>query len=127
MSEPENKPPEIKVTDRRRVEREPEPAPAPAAAEPAPPAQPRMPQPPVDFTTFILSFASTALIQMGAAPDPETNKSDVDLELARQTIDLLGMLREKTRGNLSDEETRIFDAMLYDLRVQFVEFSKKRS
>ncbi len=80
--------------------------------------------PTIDFTTFVLGLASTAMIQMGAAPDPETQQDQKNLVLARQTVDLLGMLREKTRGNLTDEEQRFFDALLYDLRVRFVEAQK---
>jgi hypothetical protein len=80
--------------------------------------------PPIDFTAFVLGLASTAMIQMGAAPEPETNEVHKNLVLARQTIDLLGMLREKTRGNLTDEEQRFFDALLYDLRLRFVEAQK---
>ena len=135
MPESDEKPSSFKVTDRRRVEREPDPEPvaAPVTPPPGPPSDPasfpgsRGPRPPLDFTAFVLSFASTALVQMGAAPHPETGESAGDLELARETIDLLGMLREKTRGNLTDEETKFFDAVLYDLRVQFVEFSKPRA
>ena len=56
--------------------------------------------PPLDFTTFVLGLASTAMIQMGAAPEPESGQLQKNLVLARQTVDLLGMLREKTRGNL---------------------------
>jgi hypothetical protein len=119
----------FKVTDRRRAEREPAPEPAaPPPPEPKPAdaraERAELPQPPIDFTTFVLSFASTALIQMGIAPDPETGKTEADPVLARGTIDLLGMLREKTRGNLTDEESKFFDALLYDLRVRFVEITK---
>lgn len=84
-----------------------------------------VPHPPIDFTTFILSLASTAMIQMGAAPHPETGQASPEPELARETIDLLGMLREKTRGNLTDEESKFFDALLYDLRVHFVEMTSR--
>lgn len=108
--------PSFKVTDRRGVEAAPSPAPEPSA-EPAHHA----PRPPIDFSTFVLSLASTALIQMGATPDPETGKVEKDLEIARETIDLLGLLQEKTRGNLTDEESHFFEAVLYDLRVKFVE------
>lgn len=86
--------------------------------------KPAAPQPPLDFTTFILSLASTALIQMGAAPEPETNQVAKNLVLARQTMDVLGMLRDKTRGNLTGEEQKFFDAILHDLRLRFIEASK---
>jgi hypothetical protein len=63
---------------------------------------------------------------MGAAPHPDTGKHEADPVSARETIDLLGMLREKTRGNLTDEETKFFDALLYDLRVRFVELTRPK-
>jgi hypothetical protein len=111
----------FRVVDRRG--RDPE----PVAAEPVePPKTPVAPRPPVDFATFVLSFGSTALIQMGAAPHPDTGKHEADPVSARETIDLLGMLREKTRGNLTDEETKFFDALLYDLRVRFVELTRPK-
>jgi hypothetical protein len=127
MSDPKDSPssaekPAIKVTDRRGVASEPAPEPV---SVPPPAAPLRSPRPPVDFSTFVLSLASTALIQMGVAPHPETGKQEKEPELARETIDLLGLLREKTKGNLTDEETKFFDAVLYDLRVQFVESSRK--
>lgn len=128
------KEPEIKVNDRRRVRSEesaaaspsgdaaPKDAPAGSAPETGPKGA--VPRPPIDFTTFLLSLASTAVIQMGAAPDPTTGEVSKNIVLARETIDLLGMLREKTRGNLTDEEQQFFDALLYDLRMRFLEASR---
>lgn len=82
--------------------------------------------PSIDFSTFILSLASTALIHLGVAPDPDSGEPlKAEPELARETIDLLGMLREKTRGNLSEEEDRLFERLLYDLRMQFIAATKK--
>jgi hypothetical protein len=81
------------------------------------------PPSPVDFSTFVLGLASNALVQLGVAPDPETGLSTSNLVLARQSIDILGVLRDKTRGNLDDAERRLLEAMLYDLRVKFVEAS----
>ncbi len=78
---------------------------------------------PLDFSTFVLGLASNALVQLGAAPDPETGLSTSNLVLARQSIDILGVLHDKTRGNLDDAERRLLEAMLYDLRVKFVEAS----
>jgi len=80
---------------------------------------------PIDFTAFLLGLASTALIHLGAEPDPETQKPQVDLTLARETLDLLGMLREKTRGNLSVEEERLFASLLAELQLRFVEASAR--
>ena len=80
---------------------------------------------PIEFTTFLLGLASSALIHLGAAPNPETGQTAQELVLARQTIELLGLLREKTRGNLTADEERIFDSLLSDLRLRFVEASKR--
>ena len=80
---------------------------------------------PIDFTAFLLGLASTALIHLGAAPDPDTGASRLSLAEAREDLDLLGMLREKTRNNLTPEEERLFDNLLADLRLRFVEASRK--
>ena len=63
--------------------------------------------PKIDFATFIISMSHSALIQLGEAPHPETQALEPNLPLARQTIDLLGLLEEKTRGNLSGDEERL--------------------
>jgi len=84
--------------------------------------------PEIDFQTFVLSFFSSALMHMGdsSAPMPDGLKAEVDLPLARQTIDLLALLQEKTKGNLSAEEERTLDQILYDLRMRYVEVAKNR-
>ena len=74
----------------------------------------------VDFTTFLLGLASSALIHMGATPHPETGLVQRDEALARQSLDLLALLKEKTRGNLTPEEERLFAALLTDLRLKFL-------
>lgn len=81
--------------------------------------------PPVNFSTFVISLSSSALIHLGLAEDPVTGGIDRDLALARQTIDILGMLQEKTRGNLSEEESRLLESILFDLRIRFVEEAGK--
>lgn len=83
------------------------------------------PLPAIDFPTFVLSLATSAQIQLGAFPNPVTNKVEKDLELAKQTIDIIGMLEQKTKGNLSTEEGRLMEHVLYDLRMMYVELSKK--
>ena len=75
---------------------------------------------PIDFYTFCLSLGSSAVVHMGDAPHPETGEAQPNLILAQQTIDILGMLQEKTKGNLSDEEARFLDNLLVDLRLRFV-------
>ena len=79
--------------------------------------------PAIDFATFVLSLSHSALVHMGDAPDPDGKRS-VNLPLARQTIDLLSLLQEKTRGNLSGPEERILEQALYDLRLRYVEVSR---
>lgn len=81
-------------------------------------------RPPIDFTTFVFSLGSSALMLLGEAPNPETGESMKNLPLAKETIDLLSMLQDKTKGNLTQEEQRFLDSLLYDLRLRFVEASK---
>jgi hypothetical protein len=82
--------------------------------------------PRIDFATFVLSLSHSALVHLGDAPDPAGAKSPPDLEMARQTIDLLHLLEEKTHGNLTGEEERMLSGALYDLRLRFVEVSKAK-
>ncbi len=79
--------------------------------------------PTLDFSTFILSVIGSAYVHLGDAPSPEGH-SDRNLGLARQDIDLLGLMQEKTKGNLTGEEERLLDQALYDLRMRFVEVSR---
>ena len=79
----------------------------------------------MDFFTFILGLGSSAFVHLGDAPHPETGQAAApDLALAQQTIDVLAMLREKTRGNLTPEEDALLGHLLRDLRLRFVERSK---
>ncbi len=80
--------------------------------------------PEINFSTFIVSLSSSALIHLGLAPDPVSGETRKDLALAKQTIDILGILKEKTTGNLTDEETQLMDSILYDLRMRYVQESK---
>jgi hypothetical protein len=81
--------------------------------------------PTVDFTTFILSLSHSALMHLGEAPNPENDSVVKNLPLARQTIDLIAMLEEKTKGNLTGEEERLVGQILFDLRMRYVEHTKK--
>lgn len=76
--------------------------------------------PEITFPSFIFSLSSAAFVSLGAIPNPETGKVEKNLPLAKQTIDLLGLLREKTRNNLTPEEDNLFDHLLYDLRMAYV-------
>ncbi|MGE4298227.1 MAG: DUF1844 domain-containing protein [Desulfovibrionaceae bacterium] len=76
--------------------------------------------PPVTFTTFILSLGSSAMVHLGEAPMPDTGQTSVNLPLAKHTIDILAMLKEKTTQCLDADETRILDGMLYELRMVYI-------
>ncbi len=79
---------------------------------------------PIDFYTFILSLGSSAFVHLGDAPHPETGApGEPDLLLAHQTIDILSMLQEKTKGNLTSEEEKFLGNLLTDLRLRFVQRS----
>jgi hypothetical protein len=84
-------------------------------------ADPRKPSAGIDFYTFVLSLGSSAFVHLGDAPHPETGElQPTDLALAQQTIDILAMLRDKTRGNLTPEEEKFLENLLTDLRLRFV-------
>ncbi|HVK64885.1 MAG TPA: DUF1844 domain-containing protein [Polyangium sp.] len=80
--------------------------------------------PKLDFSTFVLSIVGSTYIHLGDAPGPDGH-SERNLDLARQDIEILGLLQEKTKGNLAGEEERLLDSALYDLRMRFVEVSKE--
>ena len=80
--------------------------------------------PPVDFHTFVLSLGSSALLHLGEIENPNDGVSQKDLPLAKHTIDILVMLEEKTKGNLSTAEERLMESLLYDLRLRYVEAMK---
>jgi hypothetical protein len=75
---------------------------------------------PIDFYTFVFSLGSSAFVHLGEAPHPESQKTEVNLVLAQQTIDILGMLQQKTRGNLTAEEEKFLQSLLSDLRLRYV-------
>jgi len=79
---------------------------------------------PVDFSTHVLSLASTALIAMGKMPAPDGETIGIDLETARHLIDVLGMLEQKTKGNLDEAEHKLISSLTYDLRVAYVDAQK---
>jgi len=73
----------------------------------------------------VLSLSHSALLHLGDAPHPSGGASEVDLPMARQTIDLLALIQEKTHGNLTGAEEQMLTQALYDLRLRFVEVSQK--
>ena len=76
--------------------------------------------PEINFATFIFSLNSSVLVQLGVIEDPATGKKAKNLALAKQTIDILGMLEEKTRGNLTQDEENMLKNILYDLRMIYI-------
>ncbi len=80
---------------------------------------------PVDFSTHILSLASSALIALGKMPAPDGAQHPVDVETAKHLIDVLAMLETKTKGNLDEAETKLLGSLLYDLRVAYVDAQPK--
>ena len=126
----------FKVTDRRRRDEADELPTAPApldSAAPSPraategsasqgpaPAQQGAP----DLQGLFIMLASSALVNLGEAADPETGERVIDLEQAKEAIDLLLLLRVKTEGNRTDQESRLLEEMLYDLELRFVRAAK---
>ena len=76
--------------------------------------------PEINFPTFIISLNASALVNLGAIEDPASGSKVKNLLIAKQTIDILSMLEEKTRGNLTEEEGKILKNILYDLRIIYV-------
>ena len=79
----------------------------------------------VDFSTFIMSLTSSAFYHLGDMPDPSTGKKEVNLPAVKQTIDMLIMLREKTKGNLKEDEKKLLEQLVYELQVKYVAKTKK--
>jgi hypothetical protein len=76
--------------------------------------------PEVNFVNFVLSLSTTAMYHFGDFPDPISQKAQRNLAAAKQTIDILGMLRSKTEGNLDDNEKSLMDGLLFELRMRYV-------
>ena len=91
---------------------------------PSPPESPPEALPEIDFSTFVLSLGSSALAHLGEVPDDD-GESQLNLPMAKQTIDLLGLLQAKTRGNLDDGEEKLLASLLYDLRIKYVDATKR--
>jgi hypothetical protein len=94
-------------------------APSSAAAN-TPTEQELPPRPPIDFPSYLLSYYTQGLVLLGEVPNPYTNKKEEDVEAARHTIDILTMLEQKTKGNLTKEEQQLLETVLYELRMKFM-------
>jgi hypothetical protein len=111
------KPGEVAAEEKPREER------AEAREEKKDEQEREIPLPEVTFSNFVFSLSTQALIQLGEIQDPESRKTMRNLSLAKQTIDLIGILKEKTKGNLTKEEEALVDNALYDLRMRYVKAS----
>lgn len=114
---------EDKKTEEHNTEQQPGPAEAggPAEAEGPPGPGEKLP---MDFSTFILSLSSSVLMNLGMLENPVTGETDTDTAQAKQTIDLIDLLKDKTRGNLTESEDKLVEDVLYELRMRYVEKTK---
>ena len=80
--------------------------------------------PPASFSVLLLSYATQALISLGVLPNPLSEKTEADLQQAKHLIDMLGVLEEKTKGNLTSDEAAQLNSLLFDLRLKYVEATK---
>ena len=78
----------------------------------------------MDFASFLLSLATTGMVHLGEIPDPGTGQTSENLDAAKQMIDILSVLKLKTNGNLSADEARLLDSLLYELRMKLMTKSK---
>ena len=83
------------------------------------------PLPEVNFSSFLLSLSSSILLHLGEIADPQSGEKKKDLALAKQTIDIITLLKDKTEGNLTEEEKNLLEHLLYDLRMRFVKASQE--
>lgn len=75
---------------------------------------------PVSFASFVVSLGSAALVHLGEVPDPSSEGLVRDLKLARHSIDVLALLQDKTKGNLDSDESKLLDALLFELRTKYL-------
>jgi hypothetical protein len=151
MDSEEEKPKAFKVDDRRRFSAEGELKPEFQGAEQTAPPQPQPSARPapgpsassaavkagtadqalsgeateISFTTFMVGLSTQALFHLGEMADPQGGAPAVDLPAAQQLIDIIGMIKEKTRGNLDHDEQVLLDAILYELRMKYVERARQ--
>jgi hypothetical protein len=81
----------------------------------------------IDFATFVSSMHASAMMHFGMIPNPVDNSVSVEVDLGKQNIDILEMLEQKTTGNLSPDEASLLESALYDLRMRYVELTKKQN
>lgn len=82
--------------------------------------------PEINFSTFVIGLSTQALMHLGEIANPMSGNVEIDVPTAKQMIDILGLLKDKTRGNLNASEDRLMEDILFDLRMKYVEAVKKR-
>ena len=82
-------------------------------------------RPPIDFPSYIIGYYTQGLVLLGEVPNPYTNKKEEDVESARNIIDILALLEQKTKGNLSGEENQLLESVLYELRMKFMSLTNR--
>jgi len=110
---------EMKPEDKKRAEN-PEEGPRTSPAEKDTPETEASLLPEINFASFIFSLSTTAMYHFGDFPDPVTKESQRNLPAAKQTIDILSILKTKTEGNLDEQEKQMLDGILYELRMRFI-------
>lgn len=80
----------------------------------------------INFSSFIFSLGRSAFVHLGEEPDPVSGKKEVSLTMAKETIDIIALLEEKTKGNLTQEEEQLIKNILYALRMRYVEIAAKK-
>ena len=91
-----------------------------------PGAESRIPLPKMNFSTFVVSLNDSALMHLGLMEDPMQGQKVKNLELGKQTIDILAMLEQKTHGNLSSDEEQLLQNILYNLRINYVKVKQSQ-
>jgi len=120
---PKEQPPKKEADPNKVQEQADRKAPADAAAsDKEPEEETQLPE--INFVTFVLSLNASALVNLGLVEDPASNTKVKNLPLAKQTIDILGMLQEKTKGNLTADEENLIKHVLYELRMIYVKEKK---
>ena len=105
------------------AEEKPQPAEEELRAEQTPEAEETYQLPPVNFPGFILSLYTSAMFHFGDLEDPSTGKKEKNIAAAKQTIDIISMLRDKTKGNLDNNEQKLVEDLLYELQMRYVKES----
>jgi hypothetical protein len=98
---------------------------SPASGDTASASASTAPLPPVEFATFVLSLGSSALMHLGEVERPGTGAMEKNLPMAKHSIDILSMLEGKTKGNLTGPEAQLLENLLFDLRLRYVEATRK--